>query len=384
MSWERIAIILRKELVQALRDPRMRILLFLPPMIQLVVFGYAVNLDVDHARIAWMDLDRTPASRELRERFEGSGRFDVVALARNEQDVQNVLDRGQAEAVVRILPEFERNLRRGENAQVQVLIDGTNSNTASLVSSYAASVAAEFSNSLSAQQQNSRMLMRGAASAANPGLPTVTAQSRVWFNPDLYSRNYFVPGVVANIIMLVTLMLTAMAIVREKEIGTMEQLMVTPVTPLELMLGKMLPFALVGLVQVALVSTAALVLFRIPFRGSVLLMFCCASLFLMTSLGAGLFLSTVSNTQQQAMMGNFFFSMPAFMLSGFAFPIHNMPVVVQWLTYLNPLRYFIEILRGIFLKGVGVATLWPQMAALAVFGVVVLGLSTVRFHKSLD
>ena len=206
----------------------------------------------------------------------------------------------------------------------------------------------------------------------------------MWFNPDLYSRNYFVPGVVANIIMLVTLMLTAMAIVREKEIGTMEQLMVTPVTPLELMLGKMLPFALVGLIQVALVTTAALVIFHIPFRGSVLLLFCCASLFLMTSLGAGLFLSTVSQTQQQAMMGNFFFSTPAFMLSGFAFPIRNMPVVVQWLTYLNPLRYFIEILRGIFLKGVGVATLWPQMSALAVFGVVVLGLSTVRFHKSLD
>ncbi|MGO9893748.1 MAG: ABC transporter permease [Bryobacteraceae bacterium] len=384
MSWERIVIIFRKELVQALRDPRMRFLLFLPPMIQLIVFGFAVNLDVDHARIAWMDLDRTPASRELRERFEGSGRFDVVAAPRNEQEVQNVLDRGQAEAVVRILPEFERNLRRGENAQVQVLIDGTNSNTASLVSSYAASVVAEFSNSMSAQQQNSRMLMRGATSPANPGLPTVVAQSRVWFNPDLYSRNYFVPGVVANIIMLVTLMLTAMAIVREKEIGTMEQLMVTPVTPLELMLGKMLPFALVGLIQVALVTTAALVIFHIPFRGSVLLLFCCASLFLMTSLGAGLFLSTVSQTQQQAMMGNFFFSTPAFMLSGFAFPIRNMPVVVQWLTYLNPLRYFIEILRGIFLKGVGVATLWPQMSALAVFGVVVLGLSTVRFHKSLD
>ena len=384
MSWERIVIIFRKELVQALRDPRMRFLLFLPPMIQLIVFGFAVNLDVDHARIAWMDLDRPPASRELRERFEGSGRFDVVAAPRNEQEVQNVLDRGQAEAVVRILPEFERNLRRGENAQVQVLIDGTNSNTASLVSSYAASVVAEFSNSMSAQQQNSRMLMRGATSPANPGLPTVVAQSRVWFNPDLYSRNYFVPGVVANIIMLVTLMLTAMAIVREKEIGTMEQLMVTPVTPLELMLGKMLPFALVGLIQVALVTTAALVIFHIPFRGSVLLLFCCASLFLMTSLGAGLFLSTVSQTQQQAMMGNFFFSTPAFMLSGFAFPIRNMPVVVQWLTYLNPLRYFIEILRGIFLKGVGVATLWPQMSALAVFGVVVLGLSTVRFHKSLD
>ena len=194
MSWERIVIIFRKELVQALRDPRMRFLLFLPPMIQLIVFGFAVNLDVDHARIAWMDLDRTPASRELRERFEGSGRFDVVAAPRNEQEVQNVLDRGQAEAVVRILPEFERNLRRGENAQVQVLIDGTNSNTASLVSSYAASVVAEFSNSMSAQQQNSRMLMRGATSPANPGLPTVVAQSRVWFNPDLYSRNYLSPA----------------------------------------------------------------------------------------------------------------------------------------------------------------------------------------------
>ena len=384
MSWERIVIILRKELIQALRDPRMRFLLFLPPMIQLVVFGFAVNLDVDHARIAWMDLDRTPASRELRERFEGSGRFDVVALARNEQDVQSVLDRGQAQAVVRILPEFERNLRRGGDAQVQVLIDGTNSNTASLVSSYAASVVAEFGNSMSAQQQNTRLLMRGAASPANPGLPTVTAQTRVWFNPDLYSRNYFVPGVIANIIMIVTIMLTAMAIVREKEIGTLEQLMVTPVKPLELMLGKTLPFALVGLVQVALVTTAALVIFHIPLRGSVPLLFCCASLFLMTSLGAGLFLSTVSNTQQQAMMGNFFFTTPAFMLSGFAFPIRNVPVVVQWLTYLNPLRYFIEILRGIFLKGTGAATLWPQMVALAVYGVTVLGLSTVRFHKSLD
>jgi ABC-2 type transport system permease protein len=384
MSWERIVIILKKELAQALRDPRMRFLLFLPPMIQLIVFGFAVNLDVDHARIAWMDLDRTPASRELRERFEGSGRFDVVSLPANEQDVQNVLDYGRAQAVVRILPEFERNLRRGADAQVQVLIDGTNSNTASLISSYAASVVAQFSNAMSAQQQNSRMLMRRVPSAVNLGLPLVTPQTRVWFNPDLYSRNYFVPGVVANIIMLVTLMLTAMAIVREKEIGTMEQLMVTPIKPLELMLGKTLPFAIVGLVQVALVSTAALVVFHIPFRGSVVLLFCCASLFLMTTLGAGLFLSTVSHTQQQAMMGNFFFSTPAFMLSGFAFPIRNMPVVVQWLTYLNPLRYFIEILRGIFLKGVGVETLWRQMVALAVYGIVVLALSTVRFHKSLD
>jgi ABC-2 type transport system permease protein len=382
--WERIAVILRKELIQALREPRMRMLLFIPPMVQLLVFGFAVNLDVDHSRIAWMDLDRTPMSRDLRARFEGSGRFDVVTQPKDEDQVQQALDRGEAQAVIRVLPNFERNVRRGMPAQVQVLVDGTNSNTASLVSTYASEVLADFSADIMAEQQNARLMRRSAPAAVNAALPQVSARSRVWFNPDLYSRNYFVPGVVANIIMMVTLMLTALAIVREKEIGTMEQLMVTPVRPIELMLGKTLPFAVVGLLEVALITSAALVVFHIPFRGSVLLLFVCATLFLMTSLGAGLFLSTISHTQQQAMMANFFFSMPAFMLSGFAFPIANMPVVVQWLTYLNPLRYFIEIVRGLFLKGAGISVLWPQMAALTVYGLTVLLLSAARFHKTLD
>jgi ABC-2 type transport system permease protein len=382
--WERIRVILRKEFIQALREPRMRVLLFVPPLVQLIVFGYAVNLDVDHARIAWMDMDRTPESRDLRERFEGSGRFDVVAMPANEEEVQSVLDRGVAEAVVRVLPGFARDLARGRGAGVQVLVDGTNSNTASLVSSYAGQIVAGYSAGAMGRQQNGRVLTRSPGSAVNASVPRVTARSRVWFNPDLYSRNYFVPGVVANIIMLVTLMLTALAIVREKEIGTMEQLMVTPVRPIELMLGKTLPFAVVGLVEVALITAAALVLFHIPFRGSVLLLFFSAVLFLMTTLGAGLFLSTISRTQQQAMMASFFFALPAFMLSGFAFPIRNMPLAVQYLSYLNPLRYFIEILRGIFLKGVGVSVLWPQMACLALYGVTVLTLSALRFHKTLD
>ena len=382
--WERIRVILRKEFIQALRDPRMRILLFLPPVIQLLVFGFAVNLDVDHARIAWMDMDRSPLSRELREQFTGSGRFDIVSLPENELDVQRALDQGDAEAVVRVLPGFERDVRRGRPQAVQVLLDGTNSNTASLVSSYAASIVAGFSSAVSVQQQNVRILARSPGSAANTTFPQVTARTRVWFNPDLYSRNYFVPGVVANIIFMVTLMLTALAIVREKEIGTMEQLMVTPLRPLELMLGKTLPFAVVGLVDVVLITAVALLVFHIPFRGSPGLLLFCSALFLMTSLGAGLFLSTISQTQQQAMMANFFFSTPAFMLSGFAFPIRNMPVAVQYLTYLNPMRYFIEIVRGIFLKGVGVTVLWPQMAALAVYGVAALGLSVMRFHKTLD
>jgi ABC-2 type transport system permease protein len=382
--WERIRVILRKEFIQALRDPRMRILLFLPPVIQLLVFGFAVNLDVDHVRMAWMDMDKTPLSRELRERFSGSRRFDIVAEPENEKQVQDVLDRGRAEAVVRVLPDFERDVRRGRPTAVQVLVDGTNSNTASLVASYASGIVAGFSSSVSAQVQNVRILTRSPGAPANMSFPQVTPRTRVWFNPDLHSRNYFVPGVVANIIFTVTLMLTALAIVREKEIGTMEQLMVTPLRPLELMLGKTLPFAVVGLIDVVLITAVALFVFHIPFRGNPILLLFCATLFLLTSLGAGLFLSTISHTQQQAMMANFFFSTPAFMLSGFAFPIHNMPMPVQYLTYLNPLRYFIEIVRGIFLKGVGAAVLWPQMAALAVYGVVVMGLSVARFHKTLD
>jgi ABC-2 type transport system permease protein len=382
--WERIWVIIRKELLQTLREPRMRVILFLPPVIQLLIFGFAVNLDVDHARIAWMDMDRSPLSRDLRARFEGSGRFDVVSIPRNENDVQQTLDRGLAQAVVRVLPGFERDVRRGRATEVQVLLDGTNSNTASLISSYAGEIVAEFSGDVTAGQQKIRVLTRSPNSPVATAFPGVKADTRVWFNPDLRSRNYFVPGVVANIIMTVTLMLTALAIVREKEIGTMEQLMVTPIRPIELMLGKTLPFAAVGLLDVVLVTSVALLVFHIPFRGSVLLLLFCSILFLMTSLGAGLFLSTISHTQQQAMMMNFFFSTPAFMLSGFAFPIRNMPAVVQYLTYLNPLRYFMEIVRGIFLKGVGVSVLWPQMVAMAVYGVAVLGLSAARFQKKLD
>jgi ABC-2 type transport system permease protein len=382
--WERIRVMLRKEFIQALREPRMRLMLFVPPMVQLLVFGFAVNLDVDHTRIAWMDLDRTPLSRELRARFEGSGRFDIVSQPETEADVQRTLDHGEAQAVVRVLPGFERDVKRGRPTEVQVLIDGTNSNTASLVASYGGSIIADFSGAVSAGRQNVRLLARTPAGPVSAAVPQVTARTRVWFNPDLYSRNYFVPGVVANIIMMVTLMLTVMAIVREKEIGTMEQLMVTPIRPFELMLGKTLPFAVVGLVDVALITAASLLVFHVPFRGSAALLFICSLLFLMTSLGVGLFVSTISQTQQQAMMMNFFFSTPAFMLSGFAFPIRNMPVAVQWLTYLNPLRYFMEIVRGIFLKGVGVSVLWPQMACLAVYGATVLTLSAARFRKTLD
>ena len=378
--WERIGVMLRKEFFQVWREPRMRMLLFLPPLIQLVVFGYAVTLDVDNARIGWMDMDHTPESRALEARFQGSGRFQVTAIAESEQDVQRLLDRSEVHAVVRVLPGFARDLAQRRTAQVQVLLDGTNSNTASLVSAYAGQVINDFATDVSpAQRKNQQtinLVIRG------PGL--AASDTRVWFNPDLRSRNYFVPGVAANILLMVTLMLTAQAIIREKEIGTMEQLMVTPLRPIELMLGKTIPFAIVGMVNMVIVTLAAMLIFHIPFRGNFLLLMFCAALFLMTALGAGLFLSTISRTQQQANMGSFFFTTPAFMLSGFTFPIRNMPVAVQYLTYLNPLRYFMEIVRGVFIKGVGVTVLWPQMLVLTVFGATVLTLSALRFHKTLD
>jgi ABC-2 type transport system permease protein len=381
---ERLIEIIRKEFRQAFREPRMRTMLFLPPIIQLLIFGFAVNLDVEHANMAWMDQDHTPQSRELLAAFQGSARFDVLATPTNDREVQKLLDSNKVDMVVRVLPGFERDIERGRPTAVQILINGTNSNTASIVSSYASSIVANFAGE-AMQVQNRNRLAAGLASApVHAGVPQLNLQSRAWFNPDLLSRNYFVPGIVVNIIMQITLMLTAMAIVREKEIGTMEHLMVTPSRPIELMLGKTLPFALVGLVDTFLVIMVSLFFFDVPFRGSPLLLFACAILFLMTTLGAGLFISTISHTQQQAMMTTFLFFQPFFLLSGFAFPIRNMPQSIQYLTLLDPLRYFIEIVRGLFLKGTGVAVLWPQMVALAVFGVVILSLSAVRFRKRLD
>jgi len=364
----------------------MRTLLFGPPLLQLILFGYAVNLDVENARTAWMDMDNTPESRDLLAAFQGSRYFSITAVQRNGIGVQELMDSGKVQAVVRVLPGFSRDVKRGNTASVQILVDGTNSNTASIISSYASQVVVGYAAKTVARQQNSRLMPVSAmiGGAVPSVIPVLTAQYRVWFNPDLRSRVYFVPGVIVNIIALVTIMLTAMSIVREKEIGTMEQLMVTPIRPLELIMGKLLPFAMVGIVDVALVVAAALLIFRIPIRGSILILFGCTVLFLLSTLGVGLFISTISQTQQQAMMASFFFFMPAMLLSGFAFPIHNMPPPVQYLTYLNPLRYFMQIVRDLFLKGVGIGSLWQQMIALTVFGVAILGLSVLRFHKKLD
>jgi ABC-2 type transport system permease protein len=334
--------------------------------------------------MAWMDQDRTPDSRQLLADFQGSQRFIVTALPTHEAEVQDLLDRGRVQMVLRVLPGFGRDVRRGRDTSVQILIDGTNSNSASLISSYATSIVAHYAAKVAPGQQAPRIMAHATSGQLNLKAPALASQTRVWFNADMVSRNYFVPGVVANIIMIVTVMLTAMAVVREKEIGTMEQLMVTPIRPIELMIGKMLPFAVVGLLDMGIVTAGALLIFHVPFRGSFELLIASSVLFLLTSLGVGLFISTISQTQQQAIMSAFLFATPTFMLSGFAFPIRNMPVVIQYLTYLDPLRYFLEIVRGIFLKGSGLSTLWPQLSILAFYGTAIMLLSALSFRKKLD
>ncbi len=374
--FERIKQMLVKEFIQVFRDAKMRGVIFLMPIIQVLVFGYAVTTDVTHVGTAVFDLDNSVASRELVGRFVKSGYFDIVAHVDNDEHARQLVDRGEALAVLRVNRGFENDLRAGRAAQLQVILDGTDSNTAGVVLNYSAKIAGQFS-----QKVLVTRLTRAKGVADEPG--GVELQSRAWFNENLESRNFYVPGVIAIIVLLVTLMLTSMAVVREKEIGTMEQIMVTPIKPLEFILGKTVPFALIGFADVLLITVVSLVWFGIPIRGSVLLLLGAAALYIMTSLGVGLLISTVSETQQQAMMSTFFFYFPAVLLSGFMFPIANMPPVIQWFTYLNPLRYFLVIIRGIFLKGVGLNILWPQTVVLAVMGVITLWLASRRFHKTL-
>jgi len=374
--FERLRQMLVKEFIQVFRDPRMKGMIFGMPLIQLLVMGYAVNMDVRHIATAVYDLDRSVASRELTARFANSGYFNIKLYLTRDAQTRELMDHGQVQVILHFHPGFERDLLAGKTVPLQVILDGTDSNTAAVVLSYSLKIAVQFS-----QDLLTRRLMRMGALAKTPG--RVQVETRAWFNENLESRNFFVPGVIALLISLVTLMLTSMAIVREKELGTMEQIIVTPIRPHEFILGKTVPFALIGYVDVVLVIVVGVWWFEVPLRGNLGLLFGATTLYLLTTLGVGLLISTVSQTQQQAMMTTFFFFQPAMLLSGFVFPIANMPRLVQWITFLNPLRYFLVIIRGIFLKGVGAEILWPQMLALAVLGSLIMALATRRFRKTL-
>jgi ABC-2 type transport system permease protein len=374
--WERILTILRKEFRSVFRDPRMRMVIFGVPVLQTLVFGYAVTMDVRHVRLVLIDRDNTPASRALVARFTGSDYFDALTRTDNETAARAEIDAARASAILQINAGFEADLRAGRPAPVQLVVDGSDSNTARLILNYSSVIASGYNNQL---MLDSALRLAGRPLPA----PSVDLRTRAWFNQNLESRNYFVPGVMALLVMLISLMLTGMAIVREKEVGTIEQIMVTPIKPLEFILGKFAPFIVIGFVDVLLVTLVGVFWFDIPIRGSFALLLLGTALFLLTTLGIGLFISTVSNTQQQAMMTTFFFFFPAMLLSGFIYPIANMPEAVQWLTLLNPLRHFLIIIRGVFLKGVGFDILWMQFAALLAIGVAVMGFAVSRFHKTL-
>lgn len=366
--------IIRKEFIQLKRDPRLIAILFISPVIQLILLGYAANLDVRDIPAVICDLDGSAAGRALTARFENSGYFRTEATVANPEDVDEYLDRGKASIALIIPKGFGRKVVSEETAAVQVIVDGTESLSATIGLNYAAMIVTEYS--LDALVRSLERKAAGMRTAAS-----VRPEIRVWYNPELRSRNFFVPGVLATLLMVMTMMLTSLGIVKEKETGTMEQLVVTPVRPIQLILGKFLPFLLIGLVDVILVITVAVFWFRVPVKGSIILLLGLSIIFMMTTLGLGLFISTISKNQQQAMMTSVFFMIPQIILSGFVFPIENMPEIIRWLTIVIPMKYFLVIIRGIFLKEAGMETLWDEAAALFIFGLAILGLSILRFRK---
>jgi ABC-2 type transport system permease protein len=369
----RIRELVRKEWRQMFRDPRMKQLIFVSPIVQLVVFGYAVNTDVRYAPLLFVDQDGTAQARGLADALEASTEFRIIRGDGTSRAAARALDRGDALVVVEVPPQFASNLGSGRPVEVQLLVDGTHSMSANLARGAAALIIENY------VQHGG--LQGGPPIQARGGLEI---RPQAWYNPDLKSRVYNVPAVAGVLLMLMALLLTSMAVVRERELGTLEQLMVSPLTPGELILGKTIPVALVAVLQLVLVITVARLWFAVPFRGSPLILLFGAVLYILSGLGIGLLISTVSRTQQEAFMAMFLVFLPAMLLSGFMFPVASMPVVFQYITLLNPIRHFLEIVRGVFLRGAGLEMLWPQFLALALLAAALLTAASWRFRKRLS
>jgi ABC-2 type transport system permease protein len=365
--------VFRKEMAQLRRNKEALRILLIAPFFQMLAFGYAATTDIKEIPFLLVDLDRTAASRALVERFTGSGFFRMVASAERPAEAEDRLVRGTADLALVIPAGYGRDLARGGRPAVQLLADGTDSNSSMRGMAYAGTIVR--------QEAEARFGV-----ARGPGLPgRVVVEPRVWYNPDLRSRWFMVPAVLAMVLMIVLMTLSSMAVVREREIGTMEQLIVTPLDPSALLVGKLAPYALVGLLEIAITTTVAVAWFRVPLRGSLFDLFAIGLLFVMVTIALGLFVSTIARTQQQAMMASMFFLMtPMIYLSGFLFPIENMPAAIQVVTWFVPLRYFAEVVRGLFLKGATLETLWPNALALAGFAAAFLFIASRRFHKRLD
>lgn len=382
----RLRILIWKELIELRREPRLFAIVIIAPVVQLFALGYAATTDVRDVPVVVADADRSVDSRELIRRFDASPSFTVVGVRATVDETGPYLESGRAWIALSIPRGYGSGLAAGRTETVQIVADGSDANSAGLSLGYATSLITSYS--------QERALERAQAAGLGPLPATALMASgqqasgiieprvRVWFNPRLISRDFMIPGIVALLLLVITSNLSSMAIVREREVGTLEQLNVTPLRRLELVVGKLLPYAFVGLIDVALVLTVSTLWFEVPFKGSLVLLIGMTCLYLISTLGLGLLISTISSTQQQAMMTTtFMFLLPMIYLSGFVFPIENMPDVIQWVTYLIPLRYFLVILRSLFLKGVGLEAFWPEALALTAWGLAVLTLAIFRSSK---
>jgi ABC-2 type transport system permease protein len=365
-----------KEFLQIRRDRKMIPVIFVAPVVQITVFGFAVNTDVRDVPTVLVDQDRSAASRDLVSRFEESGYFEVVGTEETAAAVDRWLVTSRAQMGLVIAPGFGAAIASGRTAALQVVADGADAASANVALGYAASLANEY---------GAQLLARSAPASGAPPAGQLTLVPRVFYNPDLKSRWFYVPAVLALILMVMTLLLSAMGVVREKEIGTMEQIIVTPIRPWQLLVGKLAPFAIIGLFQMVVATAVTVFGFGVPLRGSFALLLGLTFLFILGNLGLGLLISTLVENQQQAMMGAVLGGMvPMIYLSGLIFPIENMPPAIQLATYAIPLRYYAEIIRGVFLRGSGLDVLWPEAAILLGMGVAILTVASLRFRKRLD
>lgn len=370
--------IIIKEFQQFRRDPKMFAIVLIAPVIQLIFLGYAANLDLENVNLIILDNDNTVSSRELTESLTSSGYFKLKFSAENYRQVTDEMDKGLYHIALIIPKSFEKKIERHESASLQVIFNGSDGNSASIAAGYFSIVASKYSKNIITEYFN-----RSGIKIQPIG--KISAEIRVWYNPLLKTRNFMVPGIVGLLLSVITLILTSLAIVKEKEIGTLEQLIVTPIKPYQLIIGKLIPFTILGFISVVIVINAMSLLFNIPVKGSYIFLFASSFLYILSSLGLGLFVSTISKTQQQAMMISIFgILMPMVYLSGFAFPIENMPSSIQYISYLIPLRYFITIIRGVILKGIGFTELWFDATILLAMGITILILSSLRFRKKLE
>lgn len=369
---------IKKEFLQFKRDPKMFALILIAPIVQLIFLGYAANFDVEVVHTAIYDMDKTEASRKYIDSFDATGYFSIDYYVNDYEEMTELIDNAEVILGVVIPNDFEKKIKRRETAQVQAIFDGSDGNTASIAAGYLQGVTQKYSKEIVTDIRNKlgiKVIPVG----------TVKSETRVWYNPELKTRNFMVPGIVGLLLMIITLILTSLAVVKEKEIGTLEQLIVTPIKPIQMIIGKLVPFIMLGFVAVVMVITAMHFIFGIDVKGSIVLLFAASFIFILSTLGLGLFVSTISKTQQQAMMlAIFLIMMPMVFLSGFAFPIENMPQIIQWTTYVIPLRYFMTIIRGIILKGIGITDLWPELLAMFGLGVFILAMSVLRFQKRID